>query len=456
MAERTQTKKETPYAILVFRAIVVLALGAWLGYFVYTTTHDGSKYQFKLGLDLSGGSRLVYDADVSGVESAQVPDAMNVLRDVIENRINAFGVSEPLVQVEEGSVVGGSQHRLVVELPGITDVDEAAAAIGKTPLLEFKLVSNEPTLGPSGMGTTTTLTIEKKYTDTGLTGRYLDHATLQFGQGQSTVGSEPIVQVTFDDEGAKLFEKITTEHVGEQVAIFLDGESLSEPAIREPIAGGTATISGGFTPIEARDLVRNLNFGALPVPIMLANTQTIGAALGDEAVKAGVTAGVVGFLILAAFMMLWYRLLGLVSVVALVIYVIIMLALFKLIPVVLTAAGIAGFILSIGLAVDANILIAERIKEELAAGKSTAEAIREGFARAWLAIRDSNIAHIIASIILFWFGTALIKGFALVFTIGVFVSMFSAITISRTLLMALGVNAEKPLGRFLLRSGIKL
>ena len=201
--------------------------------------------------------------------------------------------------------------------------------------------------------------------------------------------------------------------------------------------------------------MRNLNFGALPVPITLANTQTIGATLGDEALNAGVTAGIVGFLLLSLFMILWYRLPGFVSVVALTLYVIIMLALFKLIPVVLTAAGIAGFILSIGLAVDANVLIAERIKEELARGKLTDEAMRDGFSRAWLAIRDSNIAHIIASVILFWFGTALIKGFALVFALGVVVSMFSAITISRTLLLALGVNAEKPLGRFLLRSGLK-
>ena len=368
MVERTGIKKETAYAILVFRALVVLVLGVLVGYFIYTTTHDGNKYQFKLGLDLSGGSRLVYEADVSGIESTQVAGAMGVLRDVIETRINAFGVSEPVVQVEEGSIVGGGQHRLVVELPGVTDVDEATTAIGKTPLLEFKLVNPAATLEGLGVEVSTSdgspVTATKKigvgdrYIDTGLTGRYLEHATLQFGQGQGAVSNEPIVQVTFNEEGAALFEKITTEHVGEQVAIFLDGESISEPVIREPISGGTATISGDFTPTEARELVRNLNFGALPVPITLANTQTIGATLGDEALKAGVTAGIVGFLLLSLFMILWYRLPGFVSVVALTLYVIIMLALFKLIPVVLTAAGIAGFILSIGLAVDANILIA--------------------------------------------------------------------------------------------------
>lgn len=464
MAE-TGHEKGANISLRIMSACAVLVLGALLGYFVYATTGEGKRFDFKLGLDLSGGSRLVYDADVSGIAASETASAMEVLREVIENRINAFGVAEPLVQAEEGSVVAGSQHRLVVELPGVTDVDEAAAAIGKTPLLEFKLVDPEAAaigsvveIGAASTTDTGKVKVKQseagRYIETGLTGRYLKRATLQFGTQEQGTVNEPIVQVTFNDEGAELFEKITTEHVGEQMAIFLDGEPISEPVIRERIAGGTATISGGFTPVEARDLVRNLNFGALPVPITLATTQTIGAALGDEALRAGVMAGVAGFILLSVFMILWYRLPGVVAVVALLIYIIIMLALFKLVPVVLTAAGIAGFILSIGLAVDANVLIAERIKEELAAGKITDEAIREGFSRAWLAIRDSNIAHVIASVILFWFGTALIKGFALVFAIGVFVSMFSAITISRTLLMALGINAEKPLGRFLLRSGV--
>jgi preprotein translocase subunit SecD len=202
-------------------------------------------------------------------------------------------------------------------------------------------------------------------------------------------------------------------------------------------------------------LVRNLNLGALPVPITLESTQTIGATLGDKALAAGMWAGIVGFIVLSIFMILWYRLPGVVSVVALVIYVIVMLALFKLLGVVLTAAGIAGLILSIGLAVDANILIAERMKEELASGKTAETAIKDGFSRAWLAIRDSNIAHIIAGIILFWFGTSLIKGFALVFGLGVFVSLLSSILISRSFLLALGVNEKSKIGHFLMRSGLK-
>lgn len=441
-----------------FRAIAVIACAMAVGYFIYTSTvHTDSRFPFTFGLDLAGGSHLVYQADVSGVAEKEIPDAMAVLRDVIERRTNIFGVSEPVVQVEEGSFVNKEKvQRLVVELPGITDVNEAVRQIGQTPSLEFKIV--EESAPPAEALTDDTASVpEVSYKDTGLTGRYISRATLQFGSGQQGGSlNEPIVQVDFNDEGAKLFEEITKNNVGKQLAIFLDGTPVSSPVIREAIKGGVATISGNFTPEEARELVRNLNFGALPVPISLVSTQTIGASLGDEALHAGVKAGIYGFILLALFMILWYRLPGIIAVVALGIYVAIMLALFKLIPVVLTSAGIAGFILSVGLAVDANILIAERIKEELAQGKATKEAISEGFARAWLAIRDSNIAHVIASIILFWFGTALIKGFALVFALGVVVSMFSAITISRTLLLAIPLNAEKPLGRFLLRSGFRL
>jgi preprotein translocase subunit SecD len=229
---------------------------------------------------------------------------------------------------------------------------------------------------------------------------------------------------------------------------------MSAPRINEAIGGGKAVISGNFTPDEARELVRNLNFGALPVPITLVSTQTIGSSLGESALHAGVYAGVVGFIILSIFLILWYRLPGIIAVLSLIVYVTIMLALFKFIPVVLTAAGIAGFILSVGLAVDANVLIAERMKEELRAGKHIDDAIAEGFSRAWLAIRDSNTAHIIVGVILFWFGTALIKGFALVFSIGVLVSMFSAITVSRTLLIALPISEKSKIGKFFMSSGV--
>ena len=271
---------------------------------------------------------------------------------------------------------------------------------------------------------------------------------------QARLATEPVVQINFNSQGAALFSQITGDNVGHELAIFLDGQLISAPVIKQKIDGGTAVISGNFTADTAKSLADNLNLGALPVPITLVSTQTIGPTLGEQATHAGVVAGIIGFIALSIFLILWYRLPGVVAVVSLVIYSILMLTFFKLIPVVLTAAGLAGFILSVGLAVDANILIAERMKEELASGKKADAAIREGFSRAWLAIRDSNIAHLIASVILFWLGTSIIKGFALVFGLGVLVSMFSAITISRTFLLALGINAEGRVGRFLMRSGL--
>jgi len=438
--------------IRIFYALVALALAAGVAFFVYSNVvNPASKFPFRFGLDLAGGSQLVYVADVDGVQESDIPQLMDVLRQVIERRINVLGVSEPVVQVESSSVVAGPvEQRLIIELPGVTDIDEAIKSIGQTPLLEFKLVND---VALTSASSTDEADKPAPYIETGLTGRYLERAELVFGQGQGGLSNQPIVSLKFTDEGATLFEQITRENTGKLLAIFLDGEVISSPQINEPIAGGQAVIQGNFTAVEARDLVQNLNFGALPVPIHLDSTNLIGSSLGDQALNAGVYAGLVGFMILSIFMILWYRLPGLVAVVALVIYAILMLALFQFIPVVLTAAGIAGFILSIGMAVDANILIAERIKEEIRAGKNSEDAVREGFARAWLAIRDANITSIIAALILFWFGTSLIKGFALVFGIGIFVSMLSAITISRTLLLAVLLDTSKPVGRFLMSSG---
>lgn len=433
-----------------YSAVVVVVLSLLVGLFVWKSESPDGRFAFKLGLDLQGGTHLVYKADTSKLTPADTQDSLATLREVVERRVNAFGVGEPLVQVEQGGALGAGDHRLVVELPGITDVDEAVRLIGETPLLEFKLVKEgfEQNLA-NASGTPNPDAFE----DTGLTGAFLTRAAVEFSSGSGLV-QQPVVRVDFNAEGSQMFAELTGNNVGRLIAIFLDGQIVSAPVVNERITGGTAIISGGFTADEAKVLVRNLNLGALPVPIELVSSQTIGATLGEEAVAAGLLAGVVGFLILCAFMILWYRLPGVIAVVALVIYVVLMLAVFKLIPVVLTAAGIAGFILSIGLAVDANILIAERLKEELAAGKKADAAIREGFARAWLAIRDSNVAHIIAAVILFWFGTSLVKGFALVLGLGVIISMLSAIVISRTFLLALGVSAESRVGRFLLRCGI--
>ena len=399
---------------------------------------------FKLGLDLQGGVHLTYKADLSAIKSAEAADAMEGLRDVIERRVNAFGVGEPLVQVEKSA---GGDQRLIVELPGVTNVNEAIKMIGETPFLEFK------TENPNA----DKLTEEEKkdsskvFVSSDLTGRYLKKAILDFDQ----TTFEPIISLEFNDEGGKLFAKMTKENVGKSIAIFLDGQPISVPNVREEITGGKAQITGQFTPQEAKLLVQRLNSGALPVPVSLISQQSVGPTLGEKFLAKGVMAGIYGMILVSLFLILWYRLPGLAAVLALGLYTIIILALFKLIPVTLTAAGIAGFILSVGMAVDANILIFERMKEELKKGKNLQSAVSEGFSRAWLSIRDSNISSLITAGILFWMGTSMIKGFALTLGVGILISMFSAITVSRTFLLAIGLKGESRIGKFLFGSGIR-
>src|SRR3989338_4609808 len=347
-------------------ALIILILGAGIALFVFKTEPKLNKnfetqksffkkFPFRLGLDLSGGSHLIYKADISAVQSNEVTESMDALSDVIERRVNLFGVSEPVVQVQHGSFVSGGEEQLIVDLPGVTDIKKAIEMIGQTPLLEFKTQAPE--------GTPQSATVDKdgklkldvgsQFVETELTGRYLQKATLEFDQNTR----EPRVSLQFNDEGTVLFAKITKENVGKMVAIYLDGAPVSTPVVREEIPNGQAVISGNFTPAEAKLLVGRLNSGALPVPITLLSTQSIGAILGESAVNAGVKAAIVGFLLVALFLILWYRLPGIIAIVSLSIFVIIMLALFKLIPVTLTAAGIAGFIIAIGIAVDANVLI---------------------------------------------------------------------------------------------------
>lgn len=424
---------------------------AFIGYFVYASEVKKDsvfgRFPFKLGLDLAGGTELVYKADVSKISSGDIKDSMSSLRDVIERRVNIFGVSEPIVQTEDSSALAGEEeHRLVVELPGVTDIDKAIKMIGETPLLEFKLLKDnaEETLknNPNAPA-------DEVFVSTALTGRFLDKAQLDF---EPTSG-QPLVSLSFNSEGKDLFAKITSQNVGKVLAIFLDGKAISSPVIREEIRDGKAQISGQFTPEEARILVRNLNYGALPVPISLVGTQTIGPSLGEAAFHAGIKAGLLGFILVVIFLVLWYRLPGVIASISLVMYIILSLAVFKLIPVTLTAAGLAGFILSIGMAVDANILIFERMREELARGRHLAESMKEGFHRAWLSIRDSNISSLITALVLFWLGTSSVKGFALTLGLGVLISMFTAISVSRTFLYSIAPKNEGKLSRFLFSSG---
>ncbi len=428
-------------------AFGLIIAGILISLFVYKSQLPESKYPFKLGLDLNGGSHLVYQADLSKIAPADTDGAMETLRQVIERRVNPSGVSETIVQTEKATVNGQEIHKLVVELPGVTDIDQAVKTIGQTPVLEFK--KEKP--GVNYETATSTENVAALFENTELTGRYLESAQVQFDPNTN----QPVVSLTFNEEGSNLFAALTKANIGKTIAIFLDGEIISAPVVRDEIRNGKAVISGRFTAQEARDLASSLKYGALPVPVELIGTQSIGASLGADALAASVNAGIWGFAIIALFLVLWYRLPGLVAVVSLVIYTAINLAIFKLYPVVLTSAGLAGFILSIGMAVDGNILIFERMREEFKKGLDLESGIREGFDRAWLSIRDSNLSSIITAVILYTFATSsLIKGFAFVFLIGVLVSMFTAITVSRTFLLAIGTKKFEGVRRFLFGHGI--
>jgi len=409
---------------------------------------------FRLGLDLQGGTHLVYEADLSQVDAKNQSTAMNGVRDVIERRVNAFGVAEPIVQID----TVGSHQRLIVELAGVKDIKQAIKMIGETPFLEFREERSSPERNQileQELGTTTAAqakdtvclspsflvsllrtygtTGDPCYKSTELNGKFLTSAQVVYDQ----TTFRPMVTLQFNDEGAKLFETITKNNVGKTVAIYLDGEPISMPRVQEAISGGKAQITGTFTDQEVKTLAQRLNAGALPVPIKLIDQETIGPSLGERSLEASLLAGIIGLAAVILFMIFWYRLPGLVAAIALLIYTAILLALFKLFSVTLTLAGIAGVILSIGMAVDANILIFARFKEELRWGKGLASALEEGFKRAWTSIRDSNASSLITCLILFWLGTSIIKGFALTLAIGILLSLFSAITVTRVLLRSI-------------------
>ena len=487
-----------------------------------------------LGLDLQGGIHIEYDADVSQIDPDKVSDALVAAQDVIERRVNAFGVGEPLVQIANR----GDNHRVIVELPGIKDIEQAKEKIKDAPLLEFKeegsvdpevqkmfdqmndqakqkaqeildevknggdfaqLAKDNsedpgskdqggdldfvkrgqfvpefdkvlfdsnlnpgdiyPDLVESSYGWHIIKVVEKrgegedlevkaqhilfakknpsqypqfKYRETGLTGKNLKNAQVQFAQ-QGV--SKPEVLLQFDDEGTQLFADITKRNLGKQVAIFLDGEMQMNPTVQAEITTGQAVITGNYTVQEAKDIAKRLNEGALPVPLTLVSQQSIEASLGADSLSRSLKAGAIGLGAVVVFMLVYYRFLGLVASLALLIYTGIMISLFKIFPgITMTLSGIAGFVLSIGMAVDANILIFERTKEEIRKGRTVHSALEEGFKRAWTSIRDGNVSSLITAVILYFLGTGFVKGFAATLLIGVIVSMFTAVVVSRTIL----------------------
>ncbi|MFA6382758.1 MAG: protein translocase subunit SecD [Candidatus Buchananbacteria bacterium] len=497
---------------------------------------------FRLGLDLQGGTELIYKADLSQVPDAEETSAIEGVRDVIDRRVNAFGVSEPLIQTTKTA----NEWRIIVELAGVKDVNQAIKMIGETPLLEFKEPNPNPVsnltddqkkqladynqkakekaqqvltkaLAPNAdfvqlakeysedsgakdnggdlgfyargklvpefekacfddlkIGQITRQLIQTSFgyhiikkeeekgqgdayqarcrhililtkTEkdfaapadewlyTGLTGKQLTKATVIFDPNTQV----PQISLEFNDEGKDLFGKITQKNVGKPVGIFLDGQPISTPTVQEPIMDGKAIISGKFKIQEAKLLAQRLNAGALPVPITLISQQTVGASLGAESVTQSLKAGLFSFIIICLFMILYYRLPGITASLALLFYALVLLAIFKIINVTLTLAGIAGFVLSLGMAVDANVLIFERFKEEIRWGKPLMVALDEGFKRAWSSIWDGHVSTLISCVILMFFSSSLIKGFAITLSLGTLMSLFSAIVVTRIILKSL-------------------
>jgi protein-export membrane protein SecD len=525
---------------LKFAGVVVLAVVSSLVAYPQavqkiTPLYDGlNKFKINLGLDLQGGFHLEYKADVSKIEPSKVAEAMAGAQTVIERRVNAFGVGEPLVQIAKS----GGENRIIVELPGIKDIEEAKAKIKDAPSLEFKeegpvdpqiqqmfeqvntqakekaqkildevkkggdfaqlakdnsedpgskdkggdldFVKRDtlvpefdkvlfdsnlkpgdiyPTLVETQYGWHIIKFVESrgegadkevhaqhilfakkdasqyeqfKYQATGLTGKNLKSATAQYSQGQGL--GEPEVSLQFDEEGTKLFAELTKKNLGKQIAIFLDGELQIAPTVQVEITNGQAVITGNYTFKEAKDIADRLNQGALPVPLTLVGQQSVEATLGADSLRSILIAGAIGLGAVIVFMLIFYRFLGLVASLALLIYTALMVTIFKMTGITLTLSGIAGFVLSIGMAVDANILIFERTKEEIRGGRTIANSLEEGFKRAWTSIRDGNISSLLTAGILYLMGTGFVKGFAAALFIGVVVSMFTAVVITRTML----------------------
>ncbi len=379
-------------------------------------------FPLKQGLDLQGGAHVVLQADMSSIAQEDKTQALESAKTVISRRVDLFGVSEPVIQT---SVVD-DEYRIIVELAGITDINQALDLIGQTAQLDFRELSPEASQAATIFD----------FIPTQLSGKNLKRAQVQFGQTGA-----PEVSILFDEEGSKLFSEITGRNINKPLAIFLDGLPVTTPTVNQQIVGGQAVITGNFDTETAKNLSIQLNAGALPVPIEIIEQKNIGATLGQESVQKSIRAGIVGLSMVMLFMVLSYRGLGIIASIALLIYGVITLALYKLIPVTVTLPGLAGFILSVGMAVDSNILIFERLKEELRLGKRFELAMELAFGRAWDSIKDANIATLITAFILFnpldWSflnSSGMVRGFALTLSLGIAISLFTGIIVTRTLL----------------------
>ncbi|MBU1999016.1 MAG: protein translocase subunit SecD [Candidatus Omnitrophota bacterium] len=422
---------------LLYKVILILGVIGLFAYYAFPL-HK----RINLGLDLKGGMHLVLRVDTSRLSKEAKLDAVDRALEVIRNRIDEFGVREPSIQRQ-------GEEGIIVQLPGVTDRDRAIELIGRTALLEFKLVKAEPEKLKEALAGNISDSLELKYTQDDneplllqkealLTGDTLVNAAVRFDQSQF---NEPLVSLQFNSQGAKKFAEVTAENVGERLAIVLDGKVQSAPRIREAIPSGEAIITGRFSIDEARDLAIVLRVGALPAPMYVEEERTVGPLLGQDSINSGVRASLYGSIMVIIFMAVYYLMAGLVADIALVLNLVLILGGLGILPVLfpgisatLTLPGIAGIVLSLGMAVDANVLINERIREEINAGKNLAGAISSGYSRAFTAIFDSNLTTLIAAFLLFQFGTGPIRGFAVTLTIGLLASMFTAIVVTRTIM----------------------
>ncbi|MEJ2264752.1 MAG: protein translocase subunit SecD [Anaerolineales bacterium] len=455
------------YRMLIF-ILVIVAIAVWMVLPNNPGIHIGSinrQIQTRLGLDLVGGVQALLEADVPASQPVSAQD-MQTARQIVENRVNGLGVSEAVVQQ-------AGERRIVVELPGETDPQKALDTIKQTGVLEFVAMDNSPvpegtviktdfassgeaqptpgptetlpTPNPAESGTTqpvspTTSTQETVY-HTVMTG-----SDLKTVQVTTTTTGQYEVSFTLTDQGSKIFGDYTSAHVGEFLGIVLDKQVISVPRINSAITQGSGVITGNFTLESANALAIQLRYGSLPIPLKVVESSTVGPTLGQDSLRKSLIAGIIGLSVVILFMALYYRLPGILADLALMVYALITFALFRFIPVTLTLPGIAGFVLSIGVAVDANVLIFERLKEELRSGRTLRQAIDLGWNRAWPSIRDSNFSTLITCSILFWFGStygaSIVKGFALTLAVGVLVSMFTAIIVTRSFLHLVLDNIE--------------
>lgn len=399
--------------------------GIWWNWNGFALNRD---LELKFGLDLAGGSSIVFEADMSKIPPADREQALEAARDTVERRVNLFGVSESVIR----ALRIGDAYRISVELPGVYDTSEAVALIGKTAQLEFWELQEE-----SGDNDSTGSSQPTVFNPTNLTGSDLKRARVEF----SRQTGEPIIALQFNKQGAEKFEKLTEKNIGKPLAIVLDGQIITSPIVQQKITGGNAVITGNFSLEQAKKLTVQLNSGALPVPLQIVEQRSIEPFLGQKAIKEGIVAGVVGITAVFLFMLLFYRYLGIFSVIGLVFYATLTIAVYKLLPVVLTLPGIAGLLLSLGMAVDTNILVFERIKEALNAGEYWSDAVSIGFEKAWSSIRDANIAAVFIVLVLFnplnfefLHTSGPVRGFALTLGIGILINLFVGVFVLKQIM----------------------